>query len=66
MKYKFERVSKPIDPDKVIIEGHEDGGFGLSLVVDKTEALDLALQIMARLGYSMDKEEAYKIVFEEL
>lgn len=54
MKYKFKRVSQSIDPDKVIIEGHEDGGFGLSLVIDKTEALDLALQIMTRLGYSVD------------
>lgn len=54
MKYKFKRVSQSIDPDKVIIEGHEDGGFGLSLVIDKTEALDLALQIMMRLGYSVD------------
>ena len=54
MKYKFKRVSQSIDLDKVIIEGHEDGGFGLSLVIDKTEALDLALQIMTRLGYSVD------------
>lgn len=54
MKYKFKRVSQSIDPDKVIIEGHEDGGFGLSLVIDKTEALDLALQTMTRLGYSVD------------
>ena len=54
MRYKFDRVSQSIDPDKVIIEGHEDGGFGLSLVIDKTEALDLALQTMARLGYSVD------------
>ena len=54
MKYKFKRVSQSVDPDKVIIEGHEDGGFGLSLVIDKTEALDLALQIMTRLGYSVD------------
>ena len=54
MKYKFKRVLQSIDPDKVIIEGHEDGGFGLSLVIDKTEALDLALQIMTRLGYSVD------------
>lgn len=54
MEYKFKRVSQSIDPDKVIIEGHEDGGFGLSLVIDKTEALDLALQTMTRLGYSVD------------
>lgn len=54
MGYKFDRVSQSIDPDKVIIEGHEDGGFGLSLVIDKTEALDLALQTMARLGYAVD------------
>ena len=54
MRYIFNRVSQSIDPDSLIIEGHEDGGFGLSLVISKGAALELALQIMARLGYAVD------------
>lgn len=54
MLYIFNRVSQSINPDALIIEGHEDGGFGLSLVISKGEALELALQLMARLGYSVD------------
>lgn len=54
MRYIFNRVSQSMDPNFLIIEGHEDGGFGLSLVIGKNAALSLALQIMTRLGYSVD------------
>lgn len=54
MRYIFDRVSQSMNPNFLIIEGSEDGGFGLSLVIGKGVALALALQLMERLGYSVN------------